>query len=166
MLFRDVLFALAFRELRADPEQIEGAACIAVFLRREGGDQMEDAFRGRAVLEREARPLREDVVQFVRVVRGEDHLLVRQARADAWVEVLREGQLVRDADQGDAGLGQVVVDLQELIQDLVCRLLLEKKKKRRREESRLGRGAVSRAKRPPHLAGPNPATQERTTSSA
>src|SRR5881409_2899201 len=91
----------------------------------ERGDQMEDAVRGSAVLEREARPLRQDVVQFVRVVRREDHLFVRQAGADPRVEVLREGQLVRDADQGDAGLGQVVVDLEELVQDVVAVLLHE-----------------------------------------
>src|SRR3989454_12704980 len=125
MLFRDMLFALPFRELRADPEEIEGAARIAVFLRRERGDQMEHAVRRGAVLEREARPFREDVVQFVRVVRREDHLLVRQARADARIEGFREGQLVRDADQGDAGLGQVGVDLQELVQDVVAVLLHE-----------------------------------------
>src|SRR2546427_12323034 len=101
MLLRDVLFALAFRELRAYPEEIEGAARIAVFLRRERGDQLEHAVRRGAVLEREARPLREDVVQFVRVVRREDHLLVRQARADGRVAGPREGQLGREADQGE-----------------------------------------------------------------
>ena len=125
MLLRDVLLPLAFRELRAHPEQVEGAPRVAVFLGREGGDQLEHAVRGRAVLEREARPLREDVVQFVRVVRREDHLLVGEAGADARIEVLREGQFVRDADQGDAGFRQVVVDLQELVQDVVAVLLNE-----------------------------------------
>src|SRR5216117_2213946 len=111
--------------LRVSAELVEGAPRVAVFLGREGGDQLEHAVRSRAVLEREARPLREDVVQFVRVVRREDHLLVGEAGADARIEVFREGQFVRDADQGDAGFRQVVVDLQELVQDIVAVLLNE-----------------------------------------
>src|SRR5438093_4011172 len=125
MLLRDVLLPLAFGELRADPQEVEGPPRVAVLLRREGRDQLEHAIRRGAVLEREPRALREDVVQLVRVVRREDHLLVRQARTDARVEVFREGQLVRDADQRDARLRQVVVDLQELVQDVVPVLLHE-----------------------------------------
>src|SRR5438552_3486852 len=123
VLLRDVLVALSLRQLRADSEQVEGPPCIAVLLRGEGRDEMQDGVLRGPVLEREAGALRQDVEQFLRVVGREDHLFVREAGPDARVEVLRELEVVRDPDQGHARLRQIVVDLQELIEDVVAVLL-------------------------------------------
>jgi hypothetical protein len=94
-----------------------------VLLGREGRDEMEDGLGRDAVLESEPRSFGEDVEQFVRIVRREDHLLVREARPHAGIQVLRELEVVRYADDRHAGLRQVVVDLQELVQDVVAVLL-------------------------------------------
>src|SRR2546422_8755615 len=125
MLLGDVLLPLAFGELRTHPQEVEGTPRVAVLLRREGRDELEHAIRRGAVLEGEPRAVGEDVVELVRVVWREGHLLVGQPRAHTRIEVFREGQLVRDADQRDARLRQVVVDLQELVQDVVAVLLHE-----------------------------------------
>src|SRR5437899_7802655 len=125
VFLRDMSVPLALREFRADAEEVERPPSVPVLLRREGRDELQDAVRRGPVLEREPRPLREDIVELVRVVRWEHHLLVRKARTHAGVEVLRERQFVRNPDQRNAGFRQVVVNLQQLVQNIVPVLLDE-----------------------------------------
>src|SRR5213083_989924 len=68
-------------------------------------------------------PFGKDVEQFVRVVRRKDHLLVREAGPHPRIEIFGELEIVRDPDDRDAGLREVVVDLQELVEDVVPVLL-------------------------------------------
>src|SRR5208283_2445235 len=62
----------------------------------------------------------QDVLELGRVVRREEDLLLVEPAADAGVEMVRELEVVRDADDREAGVVELGVDLAQRVEDVVA----------------------------------------------